>query len=126
MLRSNLAVPVWDTVPPDVVSSWVLPKANITWKIGALASRRCGAACRTISSKGTDWWSWAALTTSRTVSSSAPNVVSGSIGTRSGSEFTNRPTTPSTSTRMRPATGVPITRSTWPDHRCNTVANPAR
>ncbi len=39
--------------------------------------------------------------------------------------LTNRPISPSVSTRVRPATGVPTAKRSWPDQRSNSASKQA-
>ncbi len=89
-------------------------KANITWNSGDTPSRRSGRSASTTFSKGRSWWAKAPSTVSCTRPSSSRKDGSPERSVRSASVLTNRPTSPSSSARLRPATGAPTTTSSWP------------
>jgi len=60
-----------------------------------------------------------------TRSSHSPTAGEPDMSRRSASVFTKNPISSSSSSRPRFATGVPMTRSSWPDRRASSAAHPA-
>ncbi len=87
---------------------------NTTWNTGLRPGSRGTASASTRRSKGSSWCSQAPSVASRTRHSSSPNAGSPEQSVRSATVLTRKPTTPSSSGRVRPARGAPTTTSSSP------------
>ncbi len=118
-----MAVPEWISIGSRRISARAIArtggcwKAKATWKRGFSLSRRSGQSSSTSFSNGRSSPANASTTTSRTRPSSSRKLNGPSSRTRSARVLTKQPSTPSVSTRPRPATGEPTTRSVRPPWR---------
>src|ERR1700728_1774404 len=105
-------------------SSWFC-QANIVWNIGSYARLRGGRAISTTCSNGKSSWACASSTRVLTRSRSSPTEGPPERSSRSARLLTKKPIRGSISTRPRLATAAPITKSSWPDNRDRSAAQPA-
>ncbi len=89
-------------------------RAKRTWKSGVLSSERPGARASTSFSKGTSWWAWAPIVSSRTRESSSRKEGLPSSRARNARVLTKKPMSPSISAKRRPAMGEPTMKPSWP------------
>ena len=120
-VMSNLLVPVSGSsgrasMSPASSSSvaWMASRAKITWNRGVCRSDRSGRSSATSRSKGSSWWAYAPRAVARTRRSTSRNAGSPDRSVRSTTVLTKNPTSFSSSRRLRPATGLPMTTSSVP------------
>ncbi len=131
--RSNLArsrvLPARDTwsepIGVDVPPPASVCTENSAWKIGLRARSRPGCTASTSRSNGRSWFASAPCTVVRARVSNSLKVFAPSRLVRIASVLTKKPTTPSVSVRVRPATGVPTMMSSCPVSRWSSNWNAA-
>ncbi|CAM5620650.1 hypothetical protein SGRI78S_07334 [Streptomyces griseus subsp. griseus] len=129
--RSNLAPPVstasslaWRPGRSRRGGRWLL-RVSMTWKMGWRESDRVGRTASTSRSKGSSWWAYAARSVSRTRDSSSVKSGLPPRSVRRASVLTKKPTSGSSASSVRPATGVPMSTSLSPPIRCSRAARAA-
>ncbi len=105
-------------------SASVFCHSSAAWNTGLCDRLRTGLTRSTTCSNGRSWWVWASSTFAFTLPSSSETVAP-PTSTLSASVFTKTPIRPSTSLRVRFATGEPTTTSSWPDRRLSSADQPA-
>ncbi|EAP73131.1 Hypothetical Protein RRSL_02239 [Ralstonia solanacearum UW551] len=106
-------------------SASVFCHSSAAWKIGLCDRLRTGLTRSTTCSNGRSWCAWASSTRPFTRPSSSDTVTPLPTSTLSASVFTKKPISPSTSLRVRFATGEPTTTSSCPDSRLSSADQPA-
>ncbi|EAP70666.1 Phage protein [Ralstonia solanacearum UW551] len=132
-VRSNFAAACPASTPSIVSpsSSRFSPTASefshdsAAWNTGLCDRLRTGLTRSTTCSNGRSWCAWASSTRPFTRSSSSDTVTPLPTSTLSASVFTKKPISPSTSLRVRFATGEPTTTSSCPDRRLSNADHPA-
>ncbi len=90
---------------------------NITWNSGAWVSERSIPSASTRRSNGRSWCWYAPSVSARTPRSTSRKVAPSGSRVRTARVLTKKPMIPSSSTRVRPAMGVPTTTSSCPAWR---------